>query len=178
MKIPRIIHQLYENPNGSSNVPENLKSLSETWISNHPDWEYRFWDKKAMNDFLESFFPELVSRYHSFPFNVQRWDAIRYLILYRIGGMYVDMDYECMEPFDELLGGNTCCLGLEPARHSSSFKKPYIVGNALMACIPEHNFFKSIINHVFSDVQDELHLLSPKIACIEYYRATYDYKIV
>ncbi|WP_246867052.1 glycosyltransferase [Parabacteroides distasonis] len=33
---------------------------------------------------------------------MQRWDAIRYLILYRMGGMYVDFDYQSLERMENL----------------------------------------------------------------------------
>ena len=42
-------------------------------------------------------YPELIPVYESFPYAVQRWDAIRYLILYTFGGLYVDLDYECTD---------------------------------------------------------------------------------
>lgn len=35
--------------------------------------------------------------YNSYPYAVQRWDMIRYLILYEYGGIYADLDYECID---------------------------------------------------------------------------------
>jgi hypothetical protein len=61
------------------------------------------------------------------------------------------MDYECLEAFDTLLYGHSCCMGMEPALHASSQNRPYIVGNALMASIPGHTYFKAIIEDVFKE---------------------------
>ncbi len=148
MKIPRIIHQVYED---SAGPPEYLLDVSKTWKEKMPHWEYRFWDKQAIEDFLQSIFPDHIPHYRSFPFDVQRWDAIRYLILYHFGGLYVDMDYECIEPLDVILGDSTCCIGMEPAANALRYNKPFIVGNALMASTPKHDFFKNLIKATFSD---------------------------
>lgn len=145
MKIPKIIHQIYEDPTGPS---KDLLQLAETWKEHHPDWEYRFWDKQAINDFLESTCPDFIEHYRNFPFNVQRWDAIRYLILYHIGGLYVDLDYECLQPLEPLLVGATCCMGMEPSINNVIHSKKMIIGNALMASVPEHNYFKKIIREI------------------------------
>ena len=142
MKIPRIIHQIYEDPKGPS---EELLAIAQTWKDKHPDWEYRFWNRTMINDFLESTCPDFYAYYRAYPFNVQRWDAIRYLILYYIGGLYLDMDYECIEPMDVLLTDSACCMGMEPTVNCRIHLKPLIVGNALMAAAPKHKYFEQII---------------------------------
>jgi len=161
MKIPRIIHQIYEDPTGPS---ETLLKLAETWKEHHPTWEYRFWGKKEMEDFLIKEFPEFIPTYKAYPFNVQRWDAIRYLILYRIGGLYVDLDYECLEPMDALLNNATCCMGMEPTVNSITHDKALIIGNALMASVPNHPYFKAMINDMmkgekYSDLSKSLQIM-------------------
>jgi mannosyltransferase OCH1-like enzyme len=142
MKIPRIIHQIYEDPSGA---PSDLLLLASTWKEKHPGWEYRFWNKQMMYDFLESKCPDFLPYYRSYPFKVQRWDAIRYLILYHIGGLYVDLDYECLEPLDMLLNGQSCCMGMEPTVNSRVHNKSLVVGNALMASKPKHPYMAAII---------------------------------
>ena len=148
LKIPRIIHQVYEDLAGP---PEQLLEISKSWVKKHPEWEYRFWNKHAIENFLETEFPEFIPYYRDFPFDVQRWDAIRYLILYRYGGVYADMDYECFEPLDTLLMDSTCCMGMEPAENAVTHHKKMIIGNALMASVPGHLYFKQIIQDMMSE---------------------------
>lgn len=142
MKIPRIVHQIYEDPAGP---PVELLKIAETWKKNMPDWEYRFWNRNMICEFLTSVCPDFISYYLSYPFNVQRWDAIRYLILYHVGGMYVDFDYECLYPLDVLFTDSTCCMGMEPTINSKVFNKNLIIGNALMAAKPYHPYMAAII---------------------------------
>ena len=142
MKIPKIIHQIYEDPSGPSDL---LKQFSESWRKFNPDWEYMFWDKPKMEALIKEDFPDFMETYKSFPHNVQRWDAIRYLILYKYGGLYVDMDYEGLRSINELLYGKICCLGQEAhiIKDNSSF-----AGNAFMASVAGYGFWKEVINEI------------------------------
>ena len=142
MKIPRIIHQIYEDPAGP---PANLLHIAESWKEKMPGWEYRLWNRQMMKDFIETKCPDFSEYYYSYPFNVQRWDAIRYLILYHIGGLYADLDYECIRPLDVLLTGSTCCMGMEPTINSKIYRKQMVVGNALMASTSKHPYMAAII---------------------------------
>lgn len=80
-------------------------------------------------------------------FNVQSWDAIRYLILEKIGGMYVDFDYESLRPMCDILENKTCCFSLEKVVGGSLFQ---VFNNAMMMSIPNHPFMQKIVKFVFS----------------------------
>jgi len=147
--IPKIIHQIWSGKDGP--LPEFMKVWGQTWIDFHPDWQYEFWDHDRMNSFIHEYFPEYVAVYEQFPYDIQRWDAIRYLILWKMGGMYVDFDYECLEPFDDILSGKKCCFSMEPESNGypENKKTDYNFNNALMACTPGHPFMEQIIKEVF-----------------------------
>jgi glycosyltransferase involved in cell wall biosynthesis len=140
--IPRIIHQLWDNKKRP--IPVFFRNLAETWKANHPDWVYEFWDQERMNRLVNEHFSDLAEMYFNYPYDAQRWNVIRYLILYKMGGLYVDFDYECIETFDSYLEGKTCFFSLEPEDH---LKKANI-SNALMGAIPEHPFIKEIIENL------------------------------
>ena len=146
IEIPRIIHQIYFDQSGP---PAYLLDISQSWKELNPDWEYKFWNGNDVNSFIQEYYPELIPAYNSLRYDVQRWDAIRYLILYKMGGLYVDMDYECTETITPILCNTICAMGLEPNGHAIRIYKPYIVGNAFMATIPGHPYFKEIIDEVF-----------------------------
>jgi mannosyltransferase OCH1-like enzyme len=40
--------------------------------------------------------------YDEYPFSIQRADAWRYFVLHHIGGVYVDLDFECFRSVDSL----------------------------------------------------------------------------
>ena len=146
--IPKIIHQIWSGIDEP--LPEYFRQFGETWKENHPDWKYEFWDNDRINSFINKYYPQYWDIYRSFQYDIQRWDAIRYLILDKIGGLYVDFDTECLQAHDCLLQEKTCCFSMEPEKHRLNFKKTVLFNNALMACIPEHPFMKKIIEAVFS----------------------------
>lgn len=146
-QIPKIIHQVWEGRNGDA-PGDLLLRLADTWKAENPSWEYRFWNYKSIDQLLLEDFPWFIEKYNSFRYDVQRWDAIRYLILYKFGGVYADLDYECLEPLDWLFENKNCCFGLEPQEHCLLFDKPYIIGNALMAVAPQHPFLQFIIEEI------------------------------
>ena len=148
-RIPKIIHQIWSGIDEP--LPEKFKMLGETWKENHPTWEYMFWDEERMSEFIHDFYPQYWVTYRGFKYNIQRWDAIRYLILEKIGGLYVDFDYECLEPIDNLLRGKSCCFSSEPKEHLKSFSKDLCFNNALMASIPLHPFMEIIVKAVFNE---------------------------
>ena len=149
MRIPKVIHQIWSDIDRP--LPEHFKTLGETWRKSYPDWEYIQWNNDMMNTFIKECYPEYWNIYNEFPYNVQRRDAIRYLILYQIGGMYVDFDYESLKPIDELIGDKICCFALEPDSHRLVFKKDVeqVLNNALMLSSPRHPFMKKIIDNIF-----------------------------
>lgn len=147
-EIPRIIHQIYTD---DEHIPDFLLKISQSWKEMNPDWSYRFWGKKDIDCFLQTYYPELITPYNELAYDVQRWDSIRYLILYKIGGLYVDMDYECTENITPVLCGIECAMGMEPEGHAIRNRTPYIVGNAFMATVPAHPYFKELIESIFTE---------------------------
>jgi mannosyltransferase OCH1-like enzyme len=146
--IPKIIHQIWSekyNP-----LPQFFQVLAETWKTKHEDWQYIHWNEQAINDFMHREFPELISMYETFPFDIQRWDAVRFLIMYRYGGMYADFDYECLENMEPLLADKNCCIALEPETHCKMYGIARVLNAALFACTPRHKYLKKVINRVFS----------------------------
>jgi mannosyltransferase OCH1-like enzyme len=147
-EIPKIIHQIWMGIDEP--LPECFRLFGETWKENHPGWKYELWDGERTNDFIHEFYPHYWNIFQNFQYDTQRLDAIRYLILDKMGGMYADFDTECLKPHDELLAGRTCCFSMEPESHRVHYNKNILFNNALMACIPKHPFMKKIVETVFS----------------------------
>lgn len=147
--IPKNIHQIWSEK--YELLPEALEILGQTWKNNHLDWNYIYWNEKAILAFLNEYYPNYLDRYHAFVYDIQRWDAIRYLILLHFGGIYVDFDYECLKNLEPLLKNVNCCFAMEPAEHTSQDTPSPYFNNALMGCTPGHLFMHEIVNYVFED---------------------------
>jgi mannosyltransferase OCH1-like enzyme len=105
-RIPTIIHQIWLG----SPVPEELKKFQESWHQFHPTWQYRLWTDK---DIVTFGFENLMYIRKSTSY-AERSDMMRYEILYRYGGVYVDMDQECLRSFDILHQIFDFYIGIQP----------------------------------------------------------------
>lgn len=141
VRIPKIIHQIWLG----SQLPEKFAILAATWPAHHPDWQYKLWTDADIADLkLEN--QEAYDRAINY---AERSDIARYEILYRFGGLYVDTDCECFQPFDELHYYYDFYAGLEfPCM--ALFLRPIIVPNALIASIPGHPIMRGMIDTIMT----------------------------
>jgi inositol phosphorylceramide mannosyltransferase catalytic subunit len=92
--MPRIIHQVWLG----GDMPAKYQFWASTWQWFNPTWEYHLWGD---ND-IEAL--ELPNRalFDSMTNYGPKSDLLRYHLLNKFGGLYVDTDFECLKPFDEL----------------------------------------------------------------------------
>lgn len=152
MAISKIIHQIWSSRNNP--LPQTFIELGNTWKEFHPDWQYLFWDDEKMDAFMRHYYPDYMEAYNRFTYDIQRWDVIRYLILYQMGGLYVDFDTECLGNIESLLTTD-CCFGTDTKDNIiySSLVEDAYLNNTYIASAPGHPFLKSVIDHVFSSNQ-------------------------
>lgn len=101
--IPRIFHQIWLGPD---DLPDEYRGLQRTWTSRHPEWELRFWTEENL--------PRNLRRrevYELMRQPAERADMLRLELLHQFGGVYVDVDFECLRPIDPLLKGVSFFLG-------------------------------------------------------------------
>lgn len=110
--IPKIIHYVWI---GGNPLPEYVKNNIETWKKYNPNYEIKEWN--------ESNFDINVCKYAVEAYNAKKWgfvgDIIRLYALYNFGGIYLDVDVECVKSFDSLLD-NHAVLGFEGKYHFSN----------------------------------------------------------
>lgn len=93
-KIPKIIWQTMK----TNEVPVFMKNYADSWIDLNPEYEYRFCDDGDIIDFLKADFPEYLDGYHKLKYGASKADLWRYLIMYKYGGVYADIDCKCITP--------------------------------------------------------------------------------
>lgn len=94
--IPKIIHQIWVGPNS---IPEKSIRFINRIKELHPSFEYRLWTDNDItpDNFVNYHIIQMAQAY------AQKADIMRYEILYRYGGIYLDIDMEVLKPLDELL---------------------------------------------------------------------------
>jgi len=103
--VPKIIWQthnyLYEE------LPEHLKQVTQTWINLNPTWEYKYVNHIDREEFVRAEDPVLYTHYERL-YPITQADIWRYLVTYKYGGVYADMDSVCKAPLDYMLDTLQC----------------------------------------------------------------------
>jgi inositol phosphorylceramide mannosyltransferase catalytic subunit len=132
--IPKLIHQTAK----TREIPRQWQKYQQTLQELHPDWTYRLWTDEDNLAFVQKEFPEYLETFVKLPKNIMRADMIRYFLLHRLGGLYMDLDYEMLRPFDLL--DYEVVLPWE--------RDNVCLSNAFMAASPGNRFFKLVIDEL------------------------------
>lgn len=132
--IPKIIHQTYKD----ENVPEKWREGQQACIDLHPDYQYILWTDSSAREFIEREYSWFLDTWDSYPYPIQRADAIRYFVLAHYGGIYIDLDDGCTRRLDPLL--------VAPAFVRETI--PTGVSNDVMGSVPGHPFFLKVIDNL------------------------------
>jgi inositol phosphorylceramide mannosyltransferase catalytic subunit len=102
--IPRIIHQTYADAHESMPfiLEENVRKIKAL----NPGWEHRLYDDDDIAEFIESTYGSRVLDYYqriNVKYGAARADLFRYLLVYRHGGVYLDIKASLEKPLDSVL---------------------------------------------------------------------------
>ncbi|MEX0849092.1 MAG: glycosyltransferase [Candidatus Dependentiae bacterium] len=162
-RIPLVVHHIWVG----SPLPEYAQMFRKTWIDHNPNWTFVLWTDHPSTQYggivLDSFQqlklylkqPEKeqfivmdmrkVSLKNQYAYEKraknygEKSDIARYEILYNIGGLYVDTDFECLRSFDEL---HHCCDFYTGVNHD----KPFYLYNGLIASVSGCPILKEAID--------------------------------
>lgn len=133
--IPHIIHRVWIG----APMPQEFQVFEDQWLDLNPGWELWHWDNDAVAGFelrnqelfdrAAEYCPErLIPRFRS--------NLIRYELLVRFGGVYVDCDMAPLLPLPDL-SGIQAFAGWET--------QDRWIGNTILGSTPDHPFFESLV---------------------------------
>jgi len=145
--IPRKIWQTWN----THELPPKMKECIDTLKNNHPDFEYRLFDKEERRKFIKDNFPEeIVLAYDALIPGAYKADLWRYCVLYIHGGIYLDVKRKFVDGFTlDLL------LDKEYYVRDGKFKKNNIeyasIYNGMIICKKGNpSFLNAIVNIVYN----------------------------
>lgn len=140
-RIPRVIHRVWVGPP----MPAHLAAYGQTWQDHHPGWEHRLWTEDDLPSLRNQKLYDDAVRIAPRNVGQFRADIVRYELLERVGGVYVDCDFECRQPLDPLLEDIGCFAAWEVPNHW--------VNNAIMGATPGHAFVTALIDGLAANVR-------------------------
>lgn len=123
--IPKIIHQIWI---GTKQPPYKLMA---TWKEKHPDFEYILWNEKEIEN--RGIIFECQNKIDDIEEFYGKVDIMRWELLYRYGGIFIDADSICIESFDDVLMSYGGFMGFE-----NEIMRPGLIAVGTMAFPKNH----------------------------------------
>ncbi|MBI2743033.1 MAG: hypothetical protein HYX48_03870 [Chlamydiales bacterium] len=151
VKIPKTIHFIWLGPKAFP--PESVENV-RMWMAQNPDWTVKFWTDRdrptpcrgMQKVFVKDFnFSRLGHCYIQSQNYGEKSDILRYEILNQEGGVYVDHDANCLQPFLPLHTAYDFYCGLETP-HEPFVGQSVTCGNGVIGSRPNHPALRKVID--------------------------------
>lgn len=141
-KIPRNIHQIWLG----GALPERYIGWQKSWIDRHPEWKYKLWTDADVDslEMVNSVFFNSISNLGA------KSDILRYEILNKYGGIYIDTDFECFKSFDDIITKCSFFAGIPHCR-----KDGPLINNGLIGSTPGNKIILNCILNIKTNKIDE-----------------------
>ncbi|MCB8746893.1 glycosyltransferase [Rhodoferax sp. U2-2l] len=100
--IPRVIHQTYF----TKYLPEKFQQNVQDLLRHNQNYEYRFYDDDDIIHFISiNYEPSVLAYFNRIDpkYGAARADLFRYLLMYKLGGIYLDIKSSFTRPIDDIL---------------------------------------------------------------------------
>lgn len=85
-----------------------FKHFAESWKNQNKDWKYILWDEQNIKllKYLKSSDYERLNNFS------EKSDYLRFCIIWEYGWVYVDTDFECLKPLENLIKNTKFFIGI------------------------------------------------------------------
>ncbi|MDN3507241.1 MAG: glycosyltransferase [Simkaniaceae bacterium] len=152
-RIPKVIHFIWLGPRPfPAQSVENVRA----WMARHPDWTVKYWTDRERsapcNDmevcYIDEFsFGSLGACFAASENWGEKSDVLRFEILAKEGGVYVDHDANCLQKFDGIHRGYDFYCGLETP-HPIVAGRNITAGNGIIGARANHPIVLSVIEKI------------------------------
>lgn len=132
--VPKKIHQIWIGP---KKLPRKYKEWMKSWQYFHKDWEYKLWTDEDIKD-IKFHNKKIYDSSNNIGF---KSDILRYEILYKYGGIYIDTDLECVKKIPNYFREYefiSCIV----------FNKTPQINNALIISKPRANLISKMVKSI------------------------------
>lgn len=133
IKIPKKIHQVWIG----SEPPREVLKLAKTVKKCHPDFEYKLWRDSDLAEFGLDTAPLFLAA----PNWGEKADILRYCILHKYGGVYLDMDIACYTSIEPLMKGIDFFAGIPDFKF-------FEIANGVIGCVPRHPIMERMLKNL------------------------------
>lgn len=95
--IPCVIHQTWK----TAQLDGVKLASQQSFTSLNPECQYKLWTDVDVEAFMHHNHPDVMRGMWQLLLPVERADFFRYAVVFKEGGLYADVDIECMKPIRE-----------------------------------------------------------------------------
>lgn len=100
MPIPKFIVQTWKTDNLHIEIQQKIINF----LKKNPGYDYKMYNDESIDKFVNKHYPgEIADCYNRLNIIVAKVDFWRYLVLYKYGGIYLDMDADILDSLDKLI---------------------------------------------------------------------------
>ena len=148
--IPRTIYQTWK----SKDMPDEIKNVIDQLKKDNPEFKHVLYDDNGMRDFISNNFEkEVVEAYDKLIPGAYRADLWRYCVLYKNGGVYMDIK---IRPINDFKFKKLTDTGKEYFTKDLDYSGSGIY-NGLMICKANNPILKKAIDDVVKNVKNNFY---------------------
>jgi hypothetical protein len=161
--IPKVIYQVYTNPALTPVLEDNIRSIKAL----NPGWEHRLFGEADIEDFIRTAYGDAVLDYYyriNPEYLIARIDLFKYLLMYKQGGVYLDIKSSTEKPLDEVLrADDVFLLSRWPASRpqyqgwGKHRKLKRVGGHEFqqwhIIAAPGHPFLRAVVEAIFDNIE-------------------------
>ncbi|KAI8475293.1 MAG: nucleotide-diphospho-sugar transferase [Monoraphidium minutum] len=121
--VPRILHQSWK----TREVPARFRGFVASWRALNPGWRHVLWTDADNRRLAARRYPWFLGTFDALGRGVMRADAARYMYMHAFGGVYTDLDVECLRPLDDLFAALNASAPPPPSRRPGVPHGPAVV---------------------------------------------------
>jgi mannosyltransferase OCH1-like enzyme len=143
MSIPKQIFQTFKS--------KKLPWLTQWYIwrmkIKNPEYQYHFYDDDDIEKFItDEFPPEYIENYNKLTIGAAKADFFRYAILYKKGGIYLDVDSAVTKPFKDFIKDDDEAV-ISKERHEGLYVQWALIFNK------NHPFLKKTLDLMLDNIK-------------------------
>jgi hypothetical protein len=163
LSINKTLHFIWLGP--ASYPRASLYKLAG-WLEKHPEFSCKLWTDRQRHLSLEGLEETIISENYLDNFKdeylisnnyAEKSDLLRYEILFKEGGVYIDHDVTCIKSIAPLLNGHDFFATLSPLATPVVYPNTIRIRNSIIGFCKHHPLFESLfplIKKRFSEIQD------------------------
>jgi mannosyltransferase OCH1-like enzyme len=159
LNVPTVIYNSWH----SHSVPPKMKENIDSLIERNPDFDYYLYSDEDSIDYIQNnYSKDVLNAFNTLKPGAYKSDLWRYCIMYKKGGVYIDIKYNTLEPLSVIVA-RTPEVFVRDYDNAAADPDTRCFYNGVMISPPNNMLFKRCIDEVVNNCKMKLY----KMNCLD-----------